>query len=47
MNKMKLLVVCGGQSTEHSVSRMSCTSVCKHLNEDKYGYQVHLKFMIF
>lgn len=36
MNKIKLLVVCGGQSTEHSVSRMSCTSVCKHLNEDKY-----------
>ncbi len=36
MNKQKLLVLCGGQSTEHSVSRMSCTSVYRELNKDKY-----------
>lgn len=36
MNKLKLLVVCGGQSTEHSISRMSCTSVYRELNKDKY-----------
>ena len=32
----KLLVVCGGQSTEHLVSRMSCTSVLQNINKDKY-----------
>ena len=32
----KLLVVCGGQSTEHIVSRMSCTSVLNNLNKEKY-----------
>ena len=36
MDKMKLLVICGGMSTEHSVSRMSCTSVYAKLNNDKY-----------
>lgn len=34
--KQKLIVVCGGQSSEHIVSRMSCTSVLKNLNKDKY-----------
>ena len=34
--KQKLLVLCGGQSSEHIVSRMSCTSVLKNLNETKY-----------
>ena len=30
---MKVLVICGGQSTEHSVSRMSCTSIYERLNK--------------
>ena len=34
--KQKLLVLCGGQSSEHIVSRMSCTSVLNNLNHDKY-----------
>lgn len=34
--KQKLLVLCGGQSSEHIVSRMSCTSVLNNLNKDKY-----------
>ena len=34
--KKKLLVVCGGQSSEHSISRISCNSVMKHLDKDKY-----------
>ena len=34
--KQKLLVICGGQSSEHIVSRMSCTSVLKNLDKDKY-----------
>lgn len=34
--KQKLIVLCGGQSSEHIVSRMSCTSVLKNLNKDKY-----------
>ena len=29
--KQKLLVLCGGQSSEHIVSRMSCTSVLNNL----------------
>ena len=33
---IKLMVVCGGQSSEHVVSRMSATSVIKNLNQDKY-----------
>ena len=36
MNKKKVLVVIGGQSTEHSVSRVSGSSVCRELNKDKY-----------
>ncbi len=33
---MKLLIICGGQSTEHVVSRMSCASVLKNIHKDKY-----------
>ena len=32
----KLLIVCGGQSSEHIVSRMSCTSVLKNIHRDLY-----------
>ena len=38
--KQKLLVLCGGQSSEHIVSRMSCTSVLNNLN--KYKYEITL-----
>ena len=34
--KQKLLVLCGGQSSEHIVSRMSCTSVLNNLDANKY-----------
>ena len=36
MDKLNLLVVLGGQSTEHTISRMSATSIYKYLNKDKY-----------
>lgn len=36
MDKLKLMVICGGQSTEHTISRMSCTSVYRELNKEKY-----------
>lgn len=39
VDKTKVLVVLGGQSTEHTVSRMSGTSVVKEL--DKNRYDVH------
>lgn len=32
----KLLIICGGQSSEHIVSRMSCTSVLKNIHKDLY-----------
>lgn len=32
----KLLVICGGQSTEHLISRMSCQSVMNNLDRSKY-----------
>lgn len=32
----KLMIICGGQSTEHSISRMSCTSVLKNLHKERY-----------
>ena len=32
----KLMIICGGQSTENLVSRMSCTSVLKNLHRDYY-----------
>lgn len=38
--KKKLLLLCGGQSTEHSVSRMSATSVYRELNKDNYDISV-------
>lgn len=34
--KQKLLVICGGQSSEHSISRLSCTSILNHLDMEKY-----------
>lgn len=34
--KQKLMVICGGQSSEHIVSRMSCTSVMNNLNKENY-----------
>ena len=34
--KQKVLVICGGQSTEHRISRMSCQSVLRHINYDHY-----------
>ena len=34
--KQKLLVLCGGQSSENIVSRMSCTSVLNNLDKNKY-----------
>lgn len=34
--KQKLVLLCGGQSTEHIVSRMSCTSVYRNLDKEKY-----------
>lgn len=32
----KLLIICGGQSSEHIVSRMSCTSVLSNIHKDLY-----------
>ncbi|MEG0275676.1 MAG: D-alanine--D-alanine ligase family protein [Coprobacillus sp.] len=32
----KVLILCGGQSSEHIVSRMSCTSVLNNIKKDKY-----------
>ncbi|MEG0368289.1 MAG: D-alanine--D-alanine ligase family protein [Coprobacillus sp.] len=32
----KLLIICGGQSTEHIISRMSCTSVLENIDKKKY-----------
>lgn len=36
MNKMKLAVIFGGNSTEHDVSIVSGTSIIKNLNQEKY-----------
>lgn len=30
------MIICGGQSTEHTISRMSCTSVLKNLHRERY-----------
>lgn len=30
------MIICGGQSTEHTISRMSCTSVLKNLHRNRY-----------
>ncbi len=32
----KLLVICGGQSSEHIISRMSCTSVLENIHKELY-----------
>lgn len=32
----KLLIICGGQSSEHMISRMSCTSVLENIDRRKY-----------
>lgn len=32
----KLLIICGGQSSEHIVSRMSCTSVLNNIHKNLY-----------
>lgn len=32
----KLLMICGGQSSEHIISRMSCTSVLQNIHNDLY-----------
>ena len=37
---MKLLLVCGGQSTEHAVSRMSCVNIYKNADKEKYEIKV-------
>lgn len=37
---MKLLLVCGGQSTEHAVSRMSCVNIYKNADKTKYDIKV-------
>ena len=37
---MKLLLVCGGQSTEHAVSRMSCVNIYKNADKTKYDVKV-------
>ena len=44
--KQKLLVLCGGQSSEHIVSRMSCTSVLNNLNKDKYELTLAFAFPV-
>lgn len=37
---MRLLLICGGMSTEHSVSRMSCTNIYKQVDQSKYDVSV-------
>ena len=36
MEKIKLVVIFGGQSTEHNFSIVSGSSVLKNLNKEKY-----------
>ena len=40
MEKKKVLVLFGGMSTEHEVSRVSATSVLQNINKDKYNIGV-------
>ena len=43
MNKIKVGVIFGGQSTEHDVSIVSGSSVIKNLNKDKYDiYPIYI-----
>lgn len=37
MEKTKLIIMCGGQSSEHKISRLSATSVLKNINKGKYA----------
>ena len=43
----KLLIICGGQSTEHIISRMSCTSVLKNINKEKYDITLKRWNMVY
>ena len=36
MAKKHIAVLFGGTSTEHEVSRMSVTSILRHISQDKY-----------
>ncbi len=36
MGKTKLIIMCGGKSSEHKISRLSATSVLKNINKEKY-----------
>ena len=36
MEKLKVLVLFGGQSSEHSISELSATNIISNLNTDKY-----------
>lgn len=40
MDKKNILVLFGGKSTEHEVSRVSAASVLKNMNKDKYNIGV-------
>jgi len=40
MNKTNLCVIFGGMSPEHDISRLSCTSVLKNLDKNKYNISV-------
>ena len=40
MEKKKVLILFGGMSTEHEVSRVSATSVLKNINKDRYDIGV-------
>ena len=43
MNKIKVGVIFGGQSTEHDVSIVSGSSVIKNLNKNKYDiYPIYI-----
>ena len=43
---MKLLLVCGGQSTEHAVSRMSCVNIYKNCDKSKYDIKVDVALKV-
>ncbi|PJC01432.1 MAG: hypothetical protein CO073_03580 [Candidatus Komeilibacteria bacterium CG_4_9_14_0_8_um_filter_36_9] len=36
MNKLRLAVIFGGQSSEHEISLLSANNVINSLNKDKY-----------
>ena len=39
-NKVSLLILFGGESSEHEVSRASAASVLKHINSEKYDIKI-------